>query len=39
MSLFGHDRDKYLQEFKKIHISLMAGGSDLAAKQIKEMLV
>ena len=39
MSLFGHDRDKYLQEFKKIHISLMAGGSDLAAKEIKEMLV
>ena len=39
MSLFGHDRDKYLIEFKKIHISLMAGGSDLAAKQIKEMLV
>ena len=25
--------------FKKIHISLMAGGSDLAAKEIKEMLV
>jgi len=39
MSLFRHDRDKYLQEFKKIHISLMAGGSDLAAKEIKEMLV
>ena len=39
MSLFGQDKDKYLQEFKKIHISLMAGGSDLAAKQIKEMLV
>ena len=39
ISLFDHDRDKYLQEFKKIHISLMAGGSDLAAKQIKEMLV
>ncbi|MDA7600914.1 lipid-A-disaccharide synthase [Gammaproteobacteria bacterium] len=39
MSLLDHDRDKYLQEFKKIHISLMAGGSDLAAKQIKEMLV
>jgi len=39
MSLFGQDKDKYLQEFKKIHISLMTGGSDLAAKQIKEMLV
>ena len=39
MSLICRDRDKYLQEFKKIHISLMAGGSDLAAKQIKEMLV
>ena len=39
MSLFRDDRDKYLQEFKKIHISLMAGGSDLAAKEIKEMLV
>jgi lipid-A-disaccharide synthase len=39
MSLFGHNKDKYLQEFKKIHISLMAGGSDLAAKEIKEMLV
>ena len=39
MSLICRDRDKYLQEFKKIHISLMAGGSDLAAKEIKEMLV
>ena len=39
MSLIYRDRDKYLLEFKKIHISLMAGGSDLAAKQIKEMLV
>ena len=39
MSLFRDDRDKYLQEFKKIHISLMAGGSELAAKEIKEMLV
>ena len=39
MSLFGNDRDKYLLEFRKIHISLMAGGSDLAAKEIKEMLV
>ena len=39
MSLIYRDRDKYLLEFKKIHISLMAGGSDLAAKEIKEMLV
>ena len=39
MSLICRDRDKYLQEFKKIHISLMAGGSDLAAKEIKEMLI
>lgn len=39
MSLIYRDRDKYLLEFKKIHISLMAGGSDLAAKEIKEMLI
>ena len=39
MSLFRQDKEKYLQEFKKIHTSLMAGGSDLAAKEIKEMLV
>ena len=32
-------KNKYLQEFKKIHTSLMAGGSDLAAKEIKEMLI
>jgi lipid-A-disaccharide synthase len=39
MSLFRQDKEKYLQEFKKIHTSLMAGGSDLAAKEIKEMLI
>lgn len=39
MSLLEHNKEKYLQEFKKIHLSLMAGGSDLAAKEIKEMLV
>ena len=39
MSLFREDKERYLQEFKKIHASLMAGGSDLAAKEIKEMLV
>ena len=39
MSLFRQDKEKYLQEFKKIHTSLMAGGSDLVAKEIKEMLV
>lgn len=39
MSLFKQDKEKYLQEFKKIHKSLMSGGSDLAAKEIKEMLV
>jgi lipid-A-disaccharide synthase len=39
MSLFRQDKEKCLQEFKKIHTSLMAGGSDLAAKEIKEMLV
>lgn len=39
MSLLEHNKEKYLQEFKEIHLSLMAGGSDLAAKEIKEMLV
>ena len=39
MSLIKEDKEMYLQEFKKIHTSLMAGGSDLAAKEIKEMLI
>ena len=39
MSLLEQDQEKYLQEFREIHASLMAGGSDLAAKEIKEMLV
>ena len=39
LSLLKQDKEKYFQEFKKIHASLMAGGSDLAAKVIKEILV
>lgn len=39
MSLLEQNQEKYLQEFRKIHASLRAGGSDLAAKEIKEMLV
>ena len=38
MSLLEQNKEKYLLEFKEIHLSLMAGGSDLAAKEIKEML-
>jgi lipid-A-disaccharide synthase len=39
MSLLEQNQEKYLEEFRKIHASLRAGGSDLAAKEIKEMLV
>ena len=38
MFLFESNQEEYIQEFKRIHLSLMAGGSELAAKEIKEIL-
>lgn len=38
MFLHESNQEEYIQEFKRIHLSLMAGGSELAAKEIKEIL-
>ena len=38
MFLYESNQEEYIQEFKRIHLSLMAGGSELAAKEIKEIL-
>ena len=38
MFLYESNQQEYIQEFKRIHLSLMAGGSELAAKEIKEIL-